>query len=141
MKEARDVRMGLHGQSNEPSIHIPYLYNYAGQPWKTQELVRKLIGRIYVGSGIGQGYLGDEDGGTMSAWYVFSALGFYPVSVGDPIYAIGSPLFTKATIHLENGKDLVISAPNNSREKVYIQSVKRNGKEYTRNYLTHEDLL
>ncbi|HHW46652.1 MAG TPA: glycoside hydrolase family 92 protein, partial [Clostridiales bacterium] len=130
MKEAREVRMGQYGHSNQPSHHLPYMYNYAGAPYRTQEVVREILARLYVGSDIGQGYCGDEDNGEMSAWYIFSALGFYPVSMGNPEFAIGSPLFKKATIHLENGKDLVISAPNNSRENIYVQSVKFNGKEY-----------
>ena len=80
------------------------MYDAAGQPWKTQEKVREVLSRLYLGSEIGQGYPGDEDNGEMSAWYVFSALGFYPLLMGSAEYAIGSPLFTKATVHLENGK-------------------------------------
>ena len=138
--EAREVKMGLYGHSNQPSHHIPYMYNYAGQPWKTQEKVREVLDRLYIGSEIGQGYCGDEDNGEMSAWYVLSALGIYPVSMGNPEFAIGSPLFTKATIHLENGKDMVISAPKNSRENIYVQSVKLNGQAYDKNYILHSDL-
>ncbi|MCI8359899.1 MAG: glycoside hydrolase family 92 protein, partial [Clostridiales bacterium] len=138
--EAREVKMGLYGHSNQPSHHIPYMYNYAGQPWKTQEKVREVLDRLYIGSEIGQGYCGDEDNGEMSAWYVLSALGIYPVSMGNPEFAIGSPLFTKATIHLENGEDLVISAPKNSRENIYVQSVKLNGQAYDKNYILHSDL-
>ncbi|ASK64118.1 alpha-mannosidase [Virgibacillus phasianinus] len=140
MREARDVRMGMYGHSNQPAHHIIYMYNYAGTPWKTQEKVREVLDRLYIGSEIGQGYAGDEDNGEMSAWYIFSALGFYPLKMGSSEYAIGAPLFKKATIHLENGKDIVINAPNNSKENKYVQSLKVNGKSYTKNYIKHEDL-
>ena len=140
MREARDVRMGMYGHSNQPAHHIAYMYNYAGQPWKTQEKVREVLDRLYIGSEIGQGYAGDEDNGEMSAWYIFSALGFYPLKMGSPEYAIGAPLFEKATIHLENGKDLVINAPNNSKENKYVQSLKVNGEDYTKNHIMHADL-
>lgn len=141
MREAREVRLGQYGHSNQPSHHLPYMYNYAGQPYKTQKIVRSVLSRLYVGSDIGQGYLGDEDNGEMSAWYIFSALGFYPVTMGTGEYAIGSPLFSKATIHLENGKDLVIIAENNSKENIYVQSVTLNGTAYNKNFITHEDLI
>lgn len=140
MREARDVRMGQYGHSNQPSHHIPYMYNNVGQPWKAQEKVREALSRLYLGSEIGQGYPGDEDNGEMSAWYIFSALGFYPLQMGSPSYAIGSPLFTKATIHLENGRDLVIKAPNNSARNVYVQDVRVNGKRYNKTYLPHDVL-
>ena len=100
MIEARDVRMGQWGFSNQVSHHIPYMYDYAGQPYKTAEKVREALRRLYVGSEIGQGYGGDEDNGETSAWYLFSALGFYPLQVGSENYAIGSPLFKQATVHL-----------------------------------------
>ena len=103
MIEARDVRMGQWGFSNQVSHHIPYMYDYAGRPAKTAEKVREALRRLYVGSEIGQGYGGDEDNGETSAWYLFSALGFYPLQVGSDRYAIGSPLFRKATVHLGNG--------------------------------------
>jgi len=128
MLEARAVRMGQLGMSNEPSIHIPYLYAAAGVPSKTQAAVREIQQRLFVGSEIGQGYLGDEDNGAMSSWSIFSALGFYPLSVGSGEYQVGSPLFTKSTVHLENGKDLVINAPNNSGNNRYIKSASLNGK-------------
>ncbi|MFI7546638.1 GH92 family glycosyl hydrolase [Actinoplanes sp. NPDC049599] len=137
MYEARDVRMGQWGFSNQPSHHIPYMYNYAGRPDRTQELVREALSRLYLGSEIGQGYPGDEDNGEMSAWQVFSALGFYPLQMGSPAYAIGSPLFTKATVNLENGKKIVVNAPGNSRENVYVQSLKVNGKAYGSTSLPH----
>ena len=140
MLEARDVRMGQLGLSNQVSFHIIYMYDHAGQPWKTQEKVRDALGRLFVGSSIGQGYLGDEDNGAMSAWQIFGALGFYPLQVGSPSYVVGSPLFTKATVHLENGHNLVINAPNNSAKNVYVQSLKVNGAPYTSTSLPH-DLL
>ena len=99
------------------------MYDAAGQPWKTQEKVREVLSRLYTGSEIGQGYHGDEDNGEQSAWYVFSSLGFYPLVMGGGEYAVGSPLFTKATVHLENGRDLVIKAPRNSARNVYVQGL------------------
>ncbi|GAA4535493.1 GH92 family glycosyl hydrolase [Amycolatopsis samaneae] len=140
MREARDVRMGQYGHSNQPSHHILYMYDYAGQPAKTQAKVREALSRLYTGSELGQGYAGDEDNGEMSAWYVFSALGFYPLQMGSPDYAIGSPLFTKATIHLAGGRDLVINAPKNSAKNVYVQSLKVNGQPHTSTSLS-QDLL
>ncbi len=140
MREARDVRIGQYGHSNQPSHHIMYMYNYAGRPSKTQALVREALSRLYLGSEIGQGYPGDEDNGEMSAWQIFSALGFYPLQMGSPYYAIGSPLFTKATIHLESGKDLVIRAPANNARNVYVQGMLVNGKRYDKTYLPHSVL-
>ena len=139
-REAKDVRMGMYAHSNQPSHHIIYMYLYAGQPWKTQEKVREVLERLYIGSEIGQGYPGDEDNGEMSAWWIFSALGLYPLRVGSPEYVIGSPLFTKATVHLENGKKLVISAPNNSRENKYVQSVTVNGQPWNKAYIMHSEI-
>ncbi len=140
MREARDVRMGQYGHSNQPSHHIPYMYNYTGEPWKTQEKVREVLDRLYIGSEIGQGYSGDEDNGEMSAWYIFGALGFYPLKMGSPEYAIGAPLFKKATIHLENGKKVVINAPENSKENKYVQGLKINGEDYSKNFFLHADI-
>jgi predicted alpha-1,2-mannosidase len=140
MREARDVRMGQLGLSNQPSYHIIYMYNHAGQPWKTQEKVRDALARLWIGSEIGQGYLGDEDNGAGSAWQIFSALGFYPLRVGSPSYAIGSPLFTRAVVHLENGKSITINAPANGRDSLYVQGLKVNGRPTTKTFLTHEVL-
>jgi predicted alpha-1,2-mannosidase len=137
MREARDVRMGQYGHSNQPSHHIMYMYDYAGQPWKTQAKVREALSRLYVGSELGQGYPGDEDNGEMSAWYIFGALGFYPLQMGSPDYAVGSPLFTKATIHLENGRDLVINAPKNNAGNVYVQGLRVNGRPWSSTSLPH----
>ncbi|MEC3976845.1 GH92 family glycosyl hydrolase [Amycolatopsis sp. H20-H5] len=140
MREARDVRMGQYGHSNQPSHHLLYMYDYAGQPSKTQSKVREALSRLYAGSELGQGYAGDEDNGEMSAWYVFGALGFYPLQMGSPNYAVGSPLFTKATVHLAGGKDLVINAPKNNAKNVYVQGLKVDGKAYTSTSLP-QDLL
>ncbi|WNV90176.1 GH92 family glycosyl hydrolase [Umezawaea sp. Da 62-37] len=140
MTEARDVRMGQLGHSNQVSHHITYMYDYAGQPWKTQEKVREITSRLYLGSEIGQGYAGDEDNGEQSAWFLFSALGFYPLQMGNATYAVGSPLFTKATLKLENGKKLVVNAPKNSAKNIYVQNLKVNGKVYDKSYLDHNVL-
>ena len=140
MLEARDVRMGQYGHSNQPSHHICYMYTYAGQPWKTQQKVREVLRRLYVGSDIGQGYCGDEDNGEMSAWWIFSALGIYPLQMGSARYVLGSPLFRKATVHLENGHDLVVTAPGNSVSTVYVAGVRLNGKQYGKSFVDHAAL-
>ncbi|MEV5320276.1 GH92 family glycosyl hydrolase [Streptomyces sp. NPDC052687] len=140
MTEARDVRMGMYGHSNQVAHHAIYMYDAAGQPWKTQEKVREVLSRLYVGSEIGQGYHGDEDNGEQSAWYLFSALGFYPLVMGSGEYAIGSPLFTKATVHLENGADLVVRAPRNSARNVYVQGVRVDGRPWHSTALPHRML-
>ncbi|OIJ91458.1 alpha-mannosidase [Streptomyces colonosanans] len=137
MTEARDVRMGMYGHSNQPAHHVIYMYDAAGQPWKAQEKVREVLSRLYTGSEIGQGCLGDEDNGEQSAWYLFSALGFYPLVMGSGEYAIGSPLFTKATVHLEGGKDLVVRAPKNDAKNVYVQGLRVNGKAWSSTSLPH----
>src|SRR4051794_35161657 len=140
MVEARDVRMGQWGFSSQVSHHIPYMYDYAGQPAKTQATVREVLRRMYLGSEIGQGYAGDEDNGETSAWYLFSALGLYPLQVGSPNYAIGSPLFKKATIHRPGNRDIVIEAPDNSDENVYVQGLRINGRPYDKTYVSQDDL-
>jgi hypothetical protein len=141
MLEARDVRMGQLGLSNEPSFHVPYMYLFAGQPAKTQAKVRDALARLWVGSTIGQGYLGDEDNGAMSTWQIWSALGIYPLQVGTASYVIGSPLFSRATITLESGKTIVINAPNNSAENVYVQGLKVNGQPYALTTISHSTLV
>ncbi|MEV0255070.1 GH92 family glycosyl hydrolase [Streptomyces sp. NPDC050732] len=138
MTEARDVRMGMYGHSNQVAHHAAYMYDAAGQPWKTQEKVREVLRRLYTGSEIGQGYHGDEDNGEQSAWYLFSSLGFYPLVMGSGEYAIGSPQFTKMTVHLDNGRDLVVKAPKNSAKNVYVQGLKVNGKAWKSTALPHE---
>ncbi|WP_328751172.1 GH92 family glycosyl hydrolase [Streptomyces sp. NBC_00285] len=140
MTEARDVRMGMYGHSNQVAHHVTYMYDAAGQPWKTQKNVREVLSRLYVGSEIGQGYHGDEDNGEQSAWYLFSALGFYPLVMGSGEYAVGSPLFTKATVHLENGRDLVVRAPKNSARNLYVQGLEVNGRTWTSTSLPHSVL-
>ncbi|MFJ8106467.1 GH92 family glycosyl hydrolase [Streptomyces sp. NPDC096132] len=137
MTEARDVRMGMYGHSNQVAHHAIYMYDAAGQPWKAQAKVREVLSRLYTGSSIGQGYHGDEDNGEQSAWYLFSALGFYPLVMGSGEYAVGSPLFKKATVHLENGRDLVVRAPKNSARNVYVQGLKVNGRTWTSTSLPH----
>ncbi|MFE2042638.1 GH92 family glycosyl hydrolase [Streptomyces sp. NPDC059477] len=137
MTEARDVRMGMYGHSNQVAHHALYMYDAAGQPWKTQENVREVLSRLYTGSEIGQGYHGDEDNGEQSAWFLFSALGFYPLVMGSGEYAIGSPLFTKVTVNLENGRELVVKAPKNSAKNVYVQGLKVNGKAWNSTALPH----
>jgi predicted alpha-1,2-mannosidase len=137
MTEARDVRMGMYGHSNQVAHHAIYMYNAAGQPWKAQEKVREVLSRLYVGSEIGQGYHGDEDNGEQSAWFLFSALGFYPLVMGSGEYTIGSPLFTKATVHLENGRELVVKAKRNSARNVYVQDVRFNGVKWRSTALPH----
>ena len=132
---------GLVGQfsmANEPSFHIPYLYNYAGAPWKTQQMVRLLLSLWFKDNVFG--IPGDEDGGGMSAFVVFSSMGFYPVTPGLPIYTIGSPLFSKVTIALENGKRFTLIARNNSETNKYIQSARFNGAELNSPWFTHRQL-
>ncbi|MGV9454021.1 GH92 family glycosyl hydrolase [Streptomyces sp. NPDC003635] len=138
MTEARDVRMGMYGHSNQVAHHALYMFDAAGQPWKTQKNVREVLSRLYTGSEIGQGYHGDEDNGEQSAWFLFSSLGFYPLVMGSGEYAVGSPLFTKMTVHLENGEDLVVKAPRNSARNVYVQGLKVNGKAWTSTSLPHK---
>ncbi|OOQ48295.1 alpha-mannosidase [Streptomyces antibioticus] len=137
MTEARDVRLGMYGHSNQVAHHVIYMYDAAGQPWKAQKNVREVLSRLYTGSEIGQGYHGDEDNGEQSAWYLFSALGFYPLVMGSGEYAVGSPLFKKATVHLENGRDLVVEAPKNSAKNVYVQGLRVDGRAWTSTSLPH----
>ncbi len=137
MLEARDVRMGQYGHSNQPSHHIIYMYDFAGQPWKVQDKVRDVLRRLYVGSEIGQGYPGDEDNGEMSAWYLLSAAGFYPLRVGAPEYVIGAPYFPHMDIALENGRHIVIDAPAVSDTNRYVQSLRVNGQPWNRLTLPH----
>lgn len=140
MTEARDVRMGMYGHSNQVAHHAAYMYDAAGEPSKTQEEVREVLSRLYTGSEIGQGYHGDEDNGEQSAWYLFSSLGFYPLVMGSGEYAIGSPQFTKMTVHLDGGRDLVVKAPKNSAKNVYVQGLKVNGKKWTSTALPHKEI-
>ncbi|MGC1550279.1 MAG: GH92 family glycosyl hydrolase [Rhodanobacter sp.] len=138
MREAQAVRMGQYGHSNQPSHHIIYMYDYAGQPWKAQDKVRDVLSRLSVGSDIGQGYVGDEDNGEMSGWWLFSAAGFYPLRMGTPEYAIGAPYFPHMDITLENGKHIVIDAPAVSDRNRYVQSLLVNGQPWNKLTLPHE---
>ncbi|HEY1006192.1 MAG TPA: GH92 family glycosyl hydrolase [Sphingobacteriaceae bacterium] len=139
IREMQIAGMGQYAHGNQPIQHMIYLYNYAGEPWKAQYWVRETLDRLYRATP--DGYCGDEDNGQTSAWYVFSALGFYPVTPATDQYVVGAPLFQKATVLLENGRSIVINAPQNSGENRYIRSARFNGREYTRNYLNHFDLL
>jgi len=139
IREMQIANMGQYAHGNQPIQHMTYLYNYAGQPWKTQYWVREVMDRMYKATP--DGYCGDEDNGQTSAWYVFSALGFYPVTPAVDQYVLGAPLFKKVTLNLENGKKVVLNAANNSADNRYIQSLKFNTKEYGKNYLTHSELL
>ena len=140
-REQADITglIGQYAHGNEPSHHIAYLYDYAGQPWKTQSRVRQIMDDFY--KPVPDGLIGNEDCGQMSAWYVFSAAGFYPVTPGSTIYAIGSPLFPEVRFNLENGKSFVVKAHGASERNVYIQSATLNGKPYARSYLDHRDLM
>lgn len=138
IREMTVMNMGNYAHGNQPIQHMIYLYNYAKQPWKAQYWLRQVMNRMY--SPTPDGYCGDEDNGQTSAWYVFTALGFYPVCPGSNQYVTGAPLFKKAVLHLENGKDVKIEAPLNSEENLYIKDLKMNGKTYTHNYFSHKDL-
>jgi len=131
--------VGQFVMGNEPSMHIAYLYNLAGKPWKTQKRIRMLMDTWFRNDLMG--VPGDEDGGGLSAFYVFSAMGFYPITPGVPEYQIGSPLFNKVKIRLNNGKTFMVTANNNSLFNKYIQSAKLNGKELTIPAFSHNDLL
>src|SRR5258708_2312693 len=135
IREMQIAGMGQYAHGNQPIQHMLYLYNYAGEPWKTQYWVRQTMNRLY--SATPDGYCGDEDNGQTSAWYVFSALGFYPVCPGTDQYVLGAPLFKKATLQLENGKQFVIRAPGNSDRNIYIQDALLNGQSYNKNWLSH----
>lgn len=131
--------VGQYVMGNEPAFHIPYLYNYVGQPWKTQKRIRMLMESWFRNDLMG--ICGDEDGGGMSAFYVFSAMGFYPVSAGIPAYNIGSPVFNRITMKLSNGKEFKVIAKNASWNNKYILSAKLNGKTYDKPWFTHEDIM
>lgn len=139
MREMQVINMGQYAHGNQPIQHMIYLYNYAGEPWKTQYWIREVMNRLYTPTP--DGYCGDEDNGQTSAWYVFSALGFYPVCPASDEYVLGAPLFKKATIYLENGKTIQVSAPENSDDKCYIQEMKYNGKKYSKNFLNYSSLI
>ncbi len=139
IREMQIMNMGQYAHGNQPIQHMPYLYNYAGQPWKSQYWIREVMNKLYQPTP--DGYCGDEDNGQTSAWYVFSALGFYPVTPASNQYVLGTPLFNKATLYLDNGKQIVINAPNNSNDKRYVHSLFFNGKNHNQNWLNHFDLM
>ena len=138
IREMTVMNMGNYAHGNQPIQHMIYLYNYAGEPWKAQYRLREVMERMY--SPTPDGYCGDEDNGQTSAWYVFSALGFYPVCPASGEYVLGAPLFKRATVHLENGNTFTVDAPENSHDNIYIGRMLLNGKEYGHNYITHEAL-
>ena len=139
IREMQIVNMGNYAHGNQPIQHMIYLYNYAGAPWKAQYWLRETMNRLYMATP--DGYCGDEDNGQTSAWYVFTALGFYPVCPGSNEYVLGAPYFNKVTVSLENGKKLEIVAPANSDTNRYIKTLNYNGKNYTKNYINHFDLI
>ncbi len=139
MREMQVMNMGQYAHGNQPIQHMPYLYNYAAEPWKAQYWVRKIMDKLYLPTP--DGYCGDEDNGQTSAWYVFSSLGFYPVSPASGEYVIGSPQFDKVTLHLENGKKVHIQAKQHGANQVYVDQLSWNGKPYGHNYIRYSDLL
>ena len=139
IREMQIANMGQYAHGNQPIQHMIYLYNYGGAPWKTQYWVRETMNRMYKPTP--DGYCGDEDNGQTSAWYVFSALGFYPVTPATDQYVLGAPLFKKVTINLENGKQIVINAPKNSDENRYVNALKYNGAVQSKSWLSHSNLL
>ena len=139
IREMQIMNMGQYAHGNQPIQHMIYLYNYAGQPWKTQYWVRDAMNRLYKPTP--DGYCGDEDNGQTSAWYVFSAMGFYPVCPATTQYVFGAPLFKKITVSLENGKKLVINALDNNDKHMYVQSLQVNGVVHDKNWISHSDLL
>ena len=135
IREMTVMNMGNYAHGNQPIQHMIYLYNYAGEPWKAQYWLREVMNRMYTPTP--DGYCGDEDNGQTSAWYVFSAMGFYPVAPGTDQYVLGAPLFKKITLNLENGRQFVIDAPENSSRNIYIDGITIDGKDYDKNYITH----
>ncbi|WP_265132226.1 GH92 family glycosyl hydrolase [Chryseobacterium oranimense] len=139
IREMQIMNMGQYAHGNQPIQHMIYLYNYAGAPYKTQYWARQVMDKLYYATP--DGYCGDEDNGQTSAWYVFSALGFYPVTPATDQYVLGAPLFKEAVIHLENGKKIVINAAENNAENLYVQSLNVNLRPYSKNWLSHKELL
>ena len=139
IREMTVMNMGNYAHGNQPIQHMIYLYNYAGQPWKAQYWLREVMNRMYTPGP--DGYCGDEDNGQTSAWYVFSAMGFYPVCPGTDQYVLGAPLFPRVTINFENGKKIQIIASGNDDGHRYVERMRLNRKVYTKNYITHADLL
>ena len=138
IREMQIMNMGNYAHGNQPIQHMIYLYDWSGQPWKTQQRIREVMQRFYTAEP--DGYCGDEDNGQTSAWYVFSALGFYPVCPASGEYAIGTPLFHEAHIILPDGQEVCISAPENSKENYYVQDITLNGQPWEKNYFHQSDL-
>ena len=139
IREMQIMNMGNYAHGNQPVQHMIYLYGYSGQPWKTQYWIREVMDKLY--NAHPDGYCGDEDNGQTSAWYVFSAMGFYPVCPGSNQYVLGVPYFDKLTLHLENGKSLTITAKGNSDDTRYVNAMTLNGETYNHNYLTHDAVM
>lgn len=139
IREMQIMNMGNYAHGNQPIQHMIYMYNYAGEPWKAQYWIRKVMDKLYTAQA--DGYCGDEDNGQTSAWYVFSAMGFYPVCPGANQYVIGTPYFDRMTLHLENGKTMTITAQNCSQSNKYIQLLSINGTPSTKNFFTHDQLM
>lgn len=139
IREMQIMNMGNYAHGNQPIQHMIYMYNYAGEPWKAQYWIREVMNKLYTAQA--DGYCGDEDNGQTSAWYVFSAMGFYPVCPGANQYVIGTPYFDKMTLHLENGKTMTITAQNCNQDNKYIQSLSINGTPSTKNFFTHDQLI
>jgi predicted alpha-1,2-mannosidase len=135
----RDGIIGNYVHGNEPSHHVAYLYNWVGQPYKTQQRVRMILNAMYKPTPDGLG--GNDDTGQMSAWYIFSSLGLYPVAPGSVDYSLGSPLVKKATLNLENGKTFKITAKNQSAKNVYVTKMELNGKPYTSTSISHNTIV
>ncbi len=131
--------MGQYAHGNQPVQHAIYLYDYVGQPWKTQQRIRQAMSQLYAPTP--DGYCGDEDNGQTSAWYVFSAMGFYPVCPAASEYALGSPMFKRITLSLPDNRQFVVSAADNAQQRVFVQKAMLNGKSFTKNFLTHEDIM
>ena len=139
IREMQIMNMGNYAHGNQPIQHMIYLYGYSGQPWKTQYWIREVMDKLYTAHP--DGYCGDEDNGQTSAWYVFSAMGFYPVCPGSNQYVLGVPYFDKLTLHLENGKSLTVTAKGNSDNTRYVNAMTLNGATYNHNYLTHDAVM
>jgi predicted alpha-1,2-mannosidase len=139
IREMQIAGMGQYAHGNQPIQHMIYLYDYAGQPWKTQYWVREAMNKLYKATP--DGYCGDEDNGQTSAWYVFSAMGFYPVTPAVNQYVLGAPLFKKVTLKLENGKTFSIEAPKNSAENLYVNKLSLNNKVYDNSWIGHQEIL
>jgi predicted alpha-1,2-mannosidase len=139
IREMQIANMGNYAHGNQPIQHMIYLYNYAKQPWKAQHKVREVMKKLYAPTP--DGYCGDEDNGQTSAWYVFSALGFYPVTPGVSQYVLGSPLFDKVTMRFQNGNIFTIEADNNSDKNHYVKSLKLNKRNYNNTWIDYNEII